>query len=316
MIKSGADLEKLRDALLQEDEPTLKVNLADRHLSRWRRIPGLGSAIYEQECAIRVLLPPCDRRTKLIYTQVSKITREQMRMEGETTIRLHVSEAFYKLLNETLEEYMKTLSPPEEGPCVNEIELQKFIETKGTAGFASGGYQLNEGLKSFLHLMTVVMQNVTHGWSQYQLDVKILGHADRQEVAPRGINLLVSDTGDDDAIRRSTPAPLRVYFDGCEKNRLVDTSKLYYFDFVSPVQGKLIERIKNNCHLGAVRSYVAAAYLRSRFDNDPVSYSYATGGVASGPFRAGESRRQKNRYGIHHERRPRGKMTRFPKIPQ
>jgi hypothetical protein len=282
MIKSGADLEKLRDALLQEDEPTLKVSLADHHLSRWRRIPGLGSAIYEQECAIRVLLPPCDRRTKLIYTQVSKITREQMRMEGETTIRLHVSEAFYKLLNEKLEEYMKTLAPPEEGPCVNEIELQKFLETKGSAGFASGGYELNEGLKSFLNLMTVAMRNTAKGWSQYQLDVKIVGHADRQEVTPRGINLLVSDTGINDAVWRSTPSPLRVYFAGCVKNRLVDASNLYYFDFVSPAQGRLIERITNNCELGAVRSYVAAAYLRSRFDNDPVSYSYATGGVASG----------------------------------
>ena len=277
MVNSGADLEKLAEALLPEEKPTLKVTLTDRHLIGWKRMLGLGSANYERECAIRVLLPACDQKTRLIYTQISQLTREQMRMEGETTLRLEVGEVFYKLLSEKLEEFIKDLPTPRDGPCVHKIELQKFVETKGTAGFASGEYELNEGLKSFLNLMTIVMRNVAQGWSPYQLDVKILGHADRDKVGK--IDLLASATGVDADIWRTTP--LKVYFGGCNNNRLIKESEPSYFNFASPAQGNPIETIKNNCELGAVRAYVAAAYLRSKFGTDPVSYSYATGGSRS-----------------------------------
>jgi hypothetical protein len=277
-IRSGADLNKLRGILLQEGKFELKVTLEDHHLGWLRRIPGLRSARYQQELTIPVSLSSCDRRTQLIYTKVTSLVEGQMRMEGETTAQLEVSEAFYKLLSEELEDFIKSLPRPTEGPCPDKIELEKFVETKGLAGFESGGYQLTEGLKSFLDIMRVAMRDSARNWLQYHLDVKVIGYADRNEVR-RKIDLSTSLTGIDEAAWQTIPNSLEVYYDGCKRNRL--EKEPVYFDLLN-AQGKPIREITDNCELGAVRAYIAVAYLKSKFGADDVDLSYATGGVAPG----------------------------------
>jgi hypothetical protein len=272
MIKTGADLEELRQIVKAEGADALKVSLKDHHLSIWSWIPGLGS-IYSHDCNIP--LTSCRERTQLIYTTLSQRTRDQIHVEGETTAHLEVDEAFYKLLSDTLEDYMKDLPTPD-GTCLNAIELKKFLDARGTEGFDSGGYELHPGLKSFLDVMTLAMLDAAKDWSPYHLDVKITGYTDRNEVK-RPIDLLISKTGVDESIWHSTPYPLKVYYDACNKDQ---TGEARYLDFSADAKPNPIKDIANNCQLGAVRAYVATAYLRSKLGTDNVSYSYATGGIA------------------------------------
>jgi hypothetical protein len=274
MLKSGAELETLREVIKAQGADSLKVSLKDNHLSVWSWIPGLES-IYSQDC--NIALTSCPKRTELIYTELSQRTQEQLQIEGETTAHLEVNDVFYKLLSDTLKDYMKDLPAPMSSPCLSEIELRKFLDTRGKQGFEARGYQLYPGLKSFLDVLTEAMQDAAKDWSPYHLDVKIIGYTDHNEVG-KPIELLTGKTGIDEYVWHSTPYPLEVYYDGCNKSSLIDGPR--YLDFSSNAQSNPIKEIVNNCELGAVRAYVATAYLRNKLGTDNVSFSYATGGIA------------------------------------
>jgi hypothetical protein len=271
MVKSGADWETLREKVKAEGADELKVNLKDDHLSIWSWIPGLRD-IYSQDC--RIALTSCEQRTQLIYTKLSQRTQEQLQIKGEATADLKVDDVYYKLLNDTLKDYMKDLPVPVDGPCVNEIKLKEFLDGRGTEGFSSRGYQLYQGLEGFLDTMAVVMRDAAKNWSPYHLDVKIIGYTDHDRVG-RKIDLLTTETGIDESVWRSTP--LEVYYDGCQNDLI---KQPHYVEYSSNAQANPIKDIENNCQLGAVRAYVATAYLRSKLGTDNVSYSYATGGIA------------------------------------
>lgn len=263
VLKSPAARDELHDTLIREKANILKVTLEDHHLASWRGVPGFRSGIYEYECDIKVSLPDCEQRTQLIYDKVLKFTQE-LRMKRETTDHLELGEAFNKLLIDNLEDYMKDLPLPKYGPCVNEIELKKYVSGDGTAGFRTREYLLDDGQKSFLDVMALIMQDEAKYWSQYHLDVKIVGYAD-SDVVSKPINLLTGEGLDE------------VYYDGCDGDQL--KGKARYLDFFSHGQGKLIKNsVDNNCKLGAVRAYVATAYLIKKLGTDYISYSYATGG--------------------------------------
>jgi hypothetical protein len=285
-INSPDDLERLQqtfDAQPENQPRTLTLILRDNRNCFLRRIGlwGLGSdELYEATINVNVSTT-CDEITRIVYEGIRayiqdgiETARQTDIKQGETPAPIKLNEVYNKLLNNEIEKYMKTLNEAESySPCLKTFRLMHWIEGSEVSGFGLGKYNLTEDLKKgLLEPAVKLMRDARSNWPQYNLWVKVVGYTDQREViAPK--ELLQSETGIDH--------PLIVYYQRCIHN---DTGRggPTYIGFTER-RGKLINSINNNCELGAVRAYVATAYLVVSFGPDDADYSYATGGVFKPP---------------------------------
>jgi hypothetical protein len=277
IIKDSASLEELRVILAAQGVDGLKVILQDDRDTFLRTIfPGRFNSAID----IPIIMTPCEEMTRIIYTRINSIVKEQVQKEGETDKRINLDQVFDMLLHDEIEPYIANLDvTKKDDPCINTFQLLKWLRGEQAPGFDLGEYNINEGLRGLLQPVTDALVDIQSSGALYNLDVKIVGYTDPVPVRTDKIDLQLNKTGVDDWSK--IEKPLDISYSGCSNDNL-DGKNPVYIDFTNSGREHIKQKISNNCELGAVRAYVAMIYLMNKLGQKGVEYKYATGGIYPG----------------------------------
>jgi hypothetical protein len=219
----------------------------------------------------------CEEITNIFFRKITSTVKEQYerRMEGGTNEPVSINRVFGDLVAGKLEDYITSLEAVNrDSKCQTTFELLQWLKGGNAAGFDSGKYLLRPDLQAMLQTIERGAQTTKDEWSQFILEIRVIGFTDQHEVK-REIPLLARQTA---IYWGNVKDPPDVHYSGCRDNNLDIRDNSVYLNF-NGAGGTAITSIRNNCQLGAVRAYVAMVYLFNRLGVRNISYSYATGGV-------------------------------------
>jgi hypothetical protein len=261
------------------------LKLVDRsRVVWWQNLLGAGKldASKVEPVPIAIEMTPCEKVTRIFYTNIDAILRRTVTRAGQTQKPVTLDEVFELLLQEKILPFMDKLEPPEK-KCFDNFTLWQWLQNQDATGFEFRQYTLNTAVKDVLTEIAKSLRDV-QSWRRYALTIEVTGYTDPTKVDPQLHNqhyLSAAATG-----IATARDPLHIAYAGCADTRLTGASPRF-LDFESPVGTPLGETFDDNCELGAARAWVAAAFLRERLGTNHVEYRYGTGGVA-GP--AGDSK--------------------------
>ncbi len=222
----------------------------------------------------------CDRISTIVYRSIDSQIRSQIELSGQTSREVHLNQLFDLLLRNEIEPFMATLTPVERADaCFETFDLLKWLRGEVTAGFEFEKYRLHDGLKALFEPVIQAILTTQDAWQKHHLSIAVAGFTD-----PIGfddpIALREADSG-----LTSMPTMmnlLNVKYTGCRRDNLIGPRSV--FVRTASRGGESVgAEIDDNCELGAIRAYVATAYLVSRLPQSNIEYSYATGGVSRDP---------------------------------
>ncbi len=281
IVNNPEHLEELRLTLAVQHTDRLKVILQDDRETILRRIWVVRDR-YEKVIEIPIVITPCDEITRIIYTSINSIIKEQTQKQGETEEHIDLDEVFDMLLRDKIEPYIAGLDAvKKDDSCFKTFQLFTWLDGKDVYGFDLGEYRIHEGLQGLLDLVIDVLVKIYSNWERSNLSVRIIGYTDLATVNTDGIDLQMDRTGIDDWSKIENPLDVR--YSGCSDDR-VEGNAPVYISFITGEEKQIGQKkIRNNCELGAVRAYVAMVYLINKLGPNGVKYSYATGGIYSSP---------------------------------
>ncbi|HYJ89009.1 MAG TPA: hypothetical protein VEW46_23285 [Pyrinomonadaceae bacterium] len=270
------NFDKLEAIIDEQDAEGLDVILLDKR-QIWRWAPWNANEDFYKRKFYFPIDTKCDEITNIFYREISSIVKKQFErtMEGATNEPVSINRVFGDLVAGKIEDYIKSLKAVNrDNKCQTTFELLQWLKGGEAAGFDSGKYRLRRDLQALLQTIERGAQTIKDEWSQYIIEVRIIGFTDQHEVK-REIPLLARQTG---VYWGNVKDPPDVHYGGCSDNDLDRHGKPVYLKF-NAAGGTPIGLIRNNCQLGAVRAYVAMVYLFNRLGVSNISCSYATGGV-------------------------------------
>ena len=284
IVEGGNEWEELKQILIAHRDQPVDVIMRDE----WNPLGRKEPYEYRIRIPVTVTTTPCDEVTRLVYDRViSKVIKEEnkdsLTKTGQTDKHLDINEVFDKLrADKEIEAYIDKLDSITDAPCVTTIRLLKSDQEQKTTGFGSGKYVLSKKIQEGLNLIIATLAT-TSDWWRSELSVRITGFTDEVEVTDLSDKkLAITAAGISADAWRRINNQFEVFYSGCDKNRLND-QPIYLGFPQSRGEQEVGSQIDNNCELGAVRAYVALVYLTSKLDRDNADYSYATGGIYSGP---------------------------------
>jgi hypothetical protein len=153
------------------------------------------------------------------------------------------------------------------------MELLRWITGRPVVGFEQGKYRIEGGVEEALDALAETLHHISLQWTERQFELAVVGYGDSVPVKRTGIPLLPDSTG------VAGLFDLAVQYSGCDRDRLVAVQPV--FIPLEQVDSDLSIRIvRDNCGLGATRAFVTSAYLQSKLSNQPLHFSYGTGGVS------------------------------------
>jgi hypothetical protein len=265
---------ELEAIIKEEGAEGLCVILLDKR-QIWRWVPWNANDDFHKREFYVPIETKCEEITNIFYKKMVSTVKEQFErtMEAGTHQPVSINSVFSDLVANKLEDYITTLEPVNrDSKCQTTFELLQWLKGGEAAGFESGKYRLRGDLQAMLQTIEGGVQTTKDEWSQYILEIRVIGFTDQHEVRP-DIPLLARQTG---VYWGNVEDPPNVHFSGCAVNDLDGEPVYLNFDGANGVP---ITTIVNNCQLGAVRAYVAMVYLFNRLSGSNISFSYATGGV-------------------------------------
>lgn len=279
VLASPDNLQILREKLRSNPINELTVILEDDQAGFWRRLGMDADSRYQRnlEFSVKFTPTPCEDVTRLIYEEINSIFKTRIQSEKQTETKIDINEVFDSLVNNKLIPYLESLeSSKSANPCFNDFKLLNWLRGDKAAGFEYGEYLMKPELKALLEpALNAIKQTISNS-DKRKVTVKIIGYTDDVPVKTDGIDVVLSATGVDgwDKINN----PLNIQYSAC-RNDFLNGKEPFYIDLINNKTTKL-EKVHNNCELGAVRAYVAAVYLTNELGTDGFEYSYATGGIA------------------------------------
>jgi hypothetical protein len=283
-VRDEAALQELRAIALVRESMPLEVVLRDDTKSAVRsfyeRCQSLFPAL-RLERVVRIpleleLVSTCDRVTRIFYHGVDSILSSEVRRAGQTQVMVSLDAVFTLLLKERIEPFLASLDPVTRAdPCFGTFGLLKWLRHEEVERFEWGGYSLLAGLKGILFGVAESLMGMQRQHQLNRIEIDLVGYAD--PTAVKAIPLRAADTGVDDL--SAGRYALRVHYGGCSGDKLTGNAPRLVEFLATGGLPAIGDAIKSNCELGAVRAYVAAAYLKGRLGNRQVSYRYGTGGV-------------------------------------
>lgn len=268
--------DELQAALDKAPLKELKVTLLDEWaVLRW--VPWSDNEEFHRREYTIPVETTCEEITNIFYKRINALFEQELQREaaGSTTEPVNLNYVFGKLVEGQLEYYLDTLRPVRrDAKCQTTFELLNWLKGGEASGFVSGKYHLRDDLKGLLETMARAVEAVKADWSQYDLNIKIIGYTDLDKIKSP-LSLSANQTG---VYWGNLKDPPEVYYGGCSDDKLVPGDGPVYRDFEAG-GGEPVGTIKNNCELGAARAYVATVYLFNRLGASNLTYSYATGGV-------------------------------------
>lgn len=275
-IIDSQGVDELATKLKEHKAVGLSVILLDK-LQIWRWVPWNDyDELHKREFLIPIKTT-CEEITNIFYREIVSTVKEQfeLAMAGGTNKPVNINVVFSELVKGKIEDYITTLEAVNrDSKCQTTFELLQWLKGGEAAGFESGKYFLREDLQAMLQTVESGAQTIKDEWSQYILEIRIVGFADQHNFKHE-IPLLAEQTG---IYWGNVKDPPDVHYSGCRKNELDTPSNPVYIDF-DTARDVSISTIENNCQLGAVRAYVAMIYLFNRLGASNTAFSYATGGV-------------------------------------
>lgn len=227
---------------------------------------------------IRVALNPCEMITAVVYRSIDAVLKRSIERAGQTGTPVTLDEVFALLLKGEIEPFIDRLEPIQvEHSCFKTFSLLNWLRDKQAQGFEFAGYRITDDLKGILGSVVRSLRDMQY-WQRYQFWISVTGYTDdirfgEEEIKEQERELLAVKTG-----VQHLDDPLRIFYAGCSGDEL-DAGEPVDIDFGSSGQKEVGKLIENNCELGAVRAYVALAFLRQDLRNSAVVCQYATGGI-------------------------------------
>jgi hypothetical protein len=282
-VRDELSLQELRAIALVKEGVPLEVVLRDDTKSRllalyerWRLI--FPSPILQRVVQIPIDLDPistCDKVTRIFYHGIDSILRTEIRKAGQTSAQVRLDAVYALLLKEKIEPFLASLDPvARNNPCFGTFALLKWLRNEKVEGFEFGKYTLHSGLRGILSGVSDSLLAMRP--QLYHIEIEVIGFADPTPIKETSIPLQASASGVN--YLTNIGQALNVYYEGCSGDALSGSAPRL-IDFGAGVGSRVVNAIKNNCELGAVRAYVAAAYMMGRLGTAWVAYRYGTGGV-------------------------------------
>lgn len=217
----------------------------------------------------------CDKIKQIISTEI--MNSKPNIMAKQTTEELDLNKLFARLKDNELKRWMANLDdvPPSKALCQETYKLLKYINDGDEHGFDKNKITLSPILTNYLDRASDSVRSHLLNYSdgKIQLNIKVIGYTD---IDP------FKRTIDYNATLKEP-----VYYDesSCRENT-ADKNSLTFVNFntgaPSPALTNVPDRIKNNCQLSAVRAFNSLKYLKSKFPNTKIQFSYSAGGQGVG----------------------------------
>lgn len=280
-LKDTRSLEELRSMLLARNQTSfIFVDLEDSKRDLLRSLyESNRSFLPEVEFLSTIKIPifdPCVRVTKVIFRGIDSIVKREVKREGQTEVVLSLDSIFEMLIRENLGPFMADLGPSDDqSKSCTTFNLLKWLRNEDVHGFEFQEYRINNDLQAILAAITDSLASM-RGWKLHHFRIEVVGYTDQTPV--EAISLLGDRTGVGSLEKSHTP--LSVYLDGCLGDHLRGRTPRFVEFYAT--EGELVRSpLKSNCELGAVRAYVATAFMTERLQKQDVEFKYATGGVSS-----------------------------------
>jgi hypothetical protein len=286
-IRNQQSLLKLQTLLTQQKDPRLVLIIEDdgwiatiyRGLPQFIQI----SKKFKDTIHVPVDLTPCEEITAIIYKNIDAVLKRVIERAGQTGEPVTLDYVFELLVKEKINPFMarmERLRPLEaQHKCFATFSLLNWLRKKEAKGFEFAGYRITDDLKEILGRVGSSLRE-TQGWQRHQFRIYVIGYTDDIRFGKddygggRELQLLAGRAG-----IRSLSDPLRIWYAGCSGDVLNNKDPVD-IPFGSTGQREVGDLVSDNCELGAVRAYVALAFLRQVMGTDAVEYLYATGGIS------------------------------------
>src|SRR5215213_8412399 len=287
-IQNRQSLLQLQEMLAAEETPHLTLLLEDdgwmailyRVLSSLK-IP-LVSAKFQDMVDVPVDLSPCDIITAITYKNIGAVVEKAIEQAGQTGEPVTLDYVFGLLLKGEIEPYiarLRRLRPLEAEPeCFKTFSLLNWLRGKEARGFEFAGYRTTDDLKEIFKRVASTLRD-QQKWQHYRFYITAIGFTDdtrfgREENKQQKLPLSAEKTG-----VRSLSEPLHIWYSGCSED-VLDRGSPVEIALTDTGQREVGNLVDNNCELGAVRAYVALAFLRQELGTDEIEFRYATGGIS------------------------------------
>ena len=286
-VRNKHSLLKLQILLAHQKDPHLALIVEDDGwvATIYRFLPSSFqiSARFKDTVYVPVDLNPCENITAVIYQNIDSVLKRTIERAGQTGDPVTLDDVFELLLKEQVEpfiERMERIRPRDtRHECYTTFSLLNWLRKKEAQGFEFYGYSITDDLKEILGRIGSSLRDM-QAWQRYQLWISVTGYTNdiRFGKDDYGRNLelplLAGNTG-----VRSLRDPLRIWYTDCSGDVLQKNGPIE-ISFASSGQQEVGDLVSDNCELGAVRAYVALAFLRQAIGTDAIELSYATGGIS------------------------------------
>ena len=281
-VRNLQSLRRLQTLLARQKTPRLTLHLEDDGWigTIYRTLPQRVQISTDFESTVDVLvdLTPCEVITAIIYQNIDFVLKTAIEQAGQTRESVTLDDVFKLLLKGQVEPFIARLKPLDaRHECFTTFSLLNWLRQSEAQGFEFSEYSITADLKEILGRVASSLRSI-QAWERYQFSIYVTGYTDdirfdKEERRPRELPLLAEKTA-----VRSLKDPLEIWYAGCSVD-VLDNGPIY-IPLDSTSQRGVGELVDNNCELGAVRAYVALAFLRQVLGTGAVEYRYATGGIS------------------------------------